>query len=86
MVLEAIQDLKLQQLHKKASTLSLDELMIALSISALTNPTAKLAYHCLSQLANAEAHSTVILSKQNQQTLKQLGINITQEPHYPERN
>lgn len=86
MVLEAIQDLKLKQLHKKASTLSLDELMIALSISALTNPTAKLAYHCLSQLANAEAHSTVILSKQNQQTLKQLGMNITQEPHYPERN
>lgn len=82
MVLEAIQGLKLNHLHQEATTLSLDELLIALSISAVTNPTAKLAYDCLPELVNAEAHSTVILNANNLKALKRLGVHVTADAAY----
>jgi len=86
MVLETIQGLKIDELHSSVTTLSANELLIALAISAVTNPTAALAYEELDQLENAQAHSTAILRPENEQTLKQLGIDMTNDPNYSSDN
>ncbi|MBG9982728.1 DUF1846 domain-containing protein [Aerococcaceae bacterium DSM 111020] len=82
MILETIQQLKLDALGSKYPTLTLNELLIALAISAVTNPTAKLAYDQLENLQACQAHSTVILSNDNERNLKRLGIEITCDPIY----
>ncbi len=89
MILKTIQGLKtdgLNGLNSRVPTLSANELLIALAISAVTNPTAQLAYHQLSNLKAAQAHSTVILNRENEQTLKKLGIDITSDPVYLTEN
>ena len=86
MILETIQHLKTDELNSKVPTLSANELLIALAISAVTNPTAKLAYDQLEKLKETQAHSTVIMNHENQQTLKMLGIEITNDPIYPNEN
>ena len=59
-----------------------DEVLIALSISAATNPTAELAMEQLSKLRGCEVHSTVILSAVDEKTFKRLGVNLTCEPRF----
>ena len=59
-----------------------DETLIALSISAATNPTAQLALNQLHRLKGCEAHSSVILSQVDENVLKKLGVNLTCEPKY----
>lgn len=86
MILETIQRLKTDELDSKVPTLSANELLIALAISAVTNPTAQLAYNQLAKLKDAQAHSTVIMNHENEQTLKMLGIDITNDPVYPTDN
>ncbi|MBS4200719.1 DUF1846 domain-containing protein [Bacillus sp. FJAT-49732] len=86
MILQTIQRLKTDDLNSRVPTLSANELLIALAISAVTNPTAQLAYQQLPNLKTAQAHSTVILNTENEQTLKKLGIDITNDPVYPTEN
>ena len=59
-----------------------DEILIALSICAATNPTVALAIEQLPALRGCEAHSTVILSRVDESVFQKLGINITCEPQY----
>ncbi|MBQ9200190.1 MAG: DUF1846 domain-containing protein [Lachnospiraceae bacterium] len=81
-VIEPIQRLKIEHLGNHNPRLHTDEVLIALSICAVTNPTAELAMEQLSKLKGLEAHSTVILSKVDEQSFKRLGVNITYEPTY----
>ncbi|MCI5775280.1 MAG: DUF1846 domain-containing protein [Aerococcus sp.] len=82
MVLSTIQSLKQNGLKDHNVTLTAHELLIALAISAFTNPTAKLAYDQLINLENTQAHATFIPTQDNVKTLKDLGINITNDPVY----
>ena len=82
MVLETIQGLKRDNLAHKNPTLTLNELLIALAISAVTNPTAQLAYQQLHQLRDTQAHSSVILSQDTRSQLADLGIQTTSDPVY----
>ena len=59
-----------------------DEVLIALSMSAVTNPTAELAMEALSGLRGGEVHSSVILSPVDENTFKKLGMHVTYEPDY----
>ena len=59
-----------------------DEILIALSICAATNPTAALALRQLPKLSGCEAHSSVILSRVDLDVYRRLGINIPCEPQY----
>ncbi|MBR7075278.1 MAG: DUF1846 family protein, partial [Oscillospiraceae bacterium] len=59
-----------------------DELLIALTICAVTNPMADLAIDQLAKLKGAEAHATVILSHVDEDLFKKLGVNISFEPKY----
>ena len=49
---------------------------------AVTNPTADLAMEYLSQLKDAEVHSTVILSQVDENVFKKLGAHMTCDAVY----
>ncbi|MDF0479237.1 DUF1846 domain-containing protein [Vagococcus sp. PNs007] len=85
-ILETIQKLKTEDLNSKLTALNANEVLIALSISAVTNPTAKLAYDKLSELEGAQAHSTVMLNKDDEQILRKLGMDVSCDPYYPSSN
>ena len=57
-----------------------DEILMALSICAVTDPMAKLAVDQLDKLKNCEIHSTVLLSHVDEKTFKTLGMHVTCEP------
>ena len=82
MVLAPIQHLKVEHLGNSNPRLHTDEVLIALSMSAVTNPTAELAMEALSSLRGSEVHSSVILSPVDERVLKKLGMNVTYEPVY----
>ena len=81
-VIEPIQKLKVESFGSVNPRLHTDEILIALSMSAVTNPEAKLAMQQLPRLRDTEAHATVILSETDTCTLKKLGIRLTTEPTY----
>jgi uncharacterized protein (UPF0371 family) len=81
-IIEPIQDLKVNHLGNHNPRLHTDELLVALSICAATSPTAELAMQQLQNLRGLEAHSTVILSQVDENILRKLGINLTCEPKY----
>ena len=80
--IDPIQHLKVDHLGNRNPRLHTDETLIALSISAATNPTAELAMEQLSKLRGCEVHSSVILSPVDEKTFKRLGVNLTFEPRY----
>ncbi len=81
-VIEPIQKLKLEGLGSHNPRLHTDEVLIALSICAATNPVAELALRQLPALRGCELHATVILSPVDVGILKRLGMHITSEPVY----
>ena len=81
-IIEPIQHLKVDHLGNHNPRLHMDETLIALSISAATNPTAEIAMAQLDKLRGCEAHSSVILSQVDVNVFKKLGINLTSEPKY----
>ena len=81
-ILEPIQKLKVENLGNHNPRLHTDEVLIALSISAVNNPYARRAFEAIPLLKNAEGHSTVILSAVDYATFRKLGVNISSEPKY----
>ncbi len=81
-ILEPITSLKVGALGSNNPRLHTDELLIALSICAVTDPIAAKAMDQLGNLRRCEMHSSVILSGTDEHTLKKLGINLTCEPRY----
>ena len=81
-VIEPIQKLKTTHLGSVNPLLHTDEILLALSICAATNPTAELALRQLPKLRHCEAHSSVILSHVDEDTFRRLGLNLTCEPQY----
>ena len=81
-IIEPIQLLKTQSLGNHNPRLHVDEILIALAISATTNPLSHLALQQLPKLKNCEAHSSVILSAVDYNTFRKLGIQLTSEPKY----
>ena len=81
-VLEPICRLKTEYLGHQNPRLHTDEVLMALTISALTNPLAELAQQQLPKLRGCDAHFTVILSEVDESLLKRLGINVSCEARY----
>ena len=81
-IIEPIQQLKTGILKNRNPRLHSDETLIALSMSANTNPAAHKALDSIGMLKNCEAHSTVILSQVDLDIYRKLGINLTCEPKY----
>ena len=81
-ILEPILDLKTKTLTNKKVSLNCEEVLIALSISAATNPIAQVAMEKLAMLKNCQVHSTTILPTSDEQTLGKLGIDVTCDAEY----
>ena len=69
-ILNPIIKLKTETLGGKNVSLSLEEVLSALAICAVTNPKAELAMEKLEELKNIQAHSTTIISKDDEQTFR----------------
>ncbi len=80
--IDPIQHLKVDHLGNRNPRLHTDETLIALSISAATNPAAEMAMEHLWKLRGCEVHSSVILSAVDEKTFKRLGVNLTCQPKY----
>ncbi len=81
-IIEPLQKLKTTHLGSRNPRLHTDEVLIALSICAATNPTAELALAQLPKLHGCEVHSTVLLSQVDENVFRRLGVNLTCEPQY----
>jgi uncharacterized protein (UPF0371 family) len=81
-ILEPIMKLKTESLGSKVITLDAEEILIALSISAVTNPVANVALDKLKDLAGCQAHTTTILNTNNERIFRNLQIDVTSEPEY----
>ena len=57
-------------------------LVLALAISATTNPMAALAMEQLPKLKGCQAHVSVIVSNVDKNIFNKLGMNLTCEPVY----
>lgn len=85
-ILEPIINLKSKTLNSKTTPLDCEEVLMALSICAVTNPTAQVALDKLSMLKGCQSHSTTILSRSDEQTFRKLGIDVTSDAEYPTQN
>ena len=74
--------LKLKKEMGKEERLNLSDVLTALSICSVTNPTTLKALSCLSKLNGADAHSTYIVTGTDKTTLKDLKINLTCENEF----
>jgi uncharacterized protein (UPF0371 family) len=81
-IIEPIQKLKTEIMGNHNPRLHVDEVLEALSICAVTSDVAKKALNQVKNLRGCEAHSTVILSRADENSFKKLGINMTFEPKY----
>ena len=81
-VIDPIQHLKVDHFGNRNPRLHTDEVLIALSICAATDPTAEKAMEQLGKLRGCQVHSSVILSPVDEKTFKRLGVNLTCQPSY----
>lgn len=85
-ILQRIQELKTDVLKADKTSLNLEEVLTALTISAETNPSAEMALKKLQELRGCRAHCTAILSDKDESTLKSMGIDVTCDPEYVTNN
>ena len=81
-LMEPLQKLKVENLGNNNPRLHSDEVLIALAISATTNPVAEKAMAQLPKLRGCQAHVSVMLSNVDKTIYKKLGIDLTSEPVY----
>ena len=81
-VIEPIQRLKTNHFGSQNPRLHSDEILIALSICAASDDTAKQALDQLDRLEGSEVHSSVILSGVDEGVFRKLGTHLTCTPYY----
>jgi uncharacterized protein (UPF0371 family) len=85
-IIESIGKLKKNINGQKKVNLDLEEVLIALSISATTNPTAQLAMEKLGELRGCEVHTTHIPTPGDEAGLRNLGVNLTSDPNFSSKS
>ncbi|WP_425393253.1 DUF1846 domain-containing protein [Corynebacterium capitovis] len=80
--IEPIQSLKTKYLGSQNPRLHTDEVLIALSASAATNPSAARALQELNSLRGCDAHTTTILGSVDEGIFRSLGVLVTSEARY----
>ncbi len=84
-VIDSIAKLKRDVFSSGNVSLNLDEALIALSISATTNPTASVAMEKLKELHGCELHMTHIPTPGDEAGLRRLGLNVTSDANFSSR-
>lgn len=85
-IIDSTTYLKKEILKGKMVSLDLEETMIALSISATSNPAAQMAVENLVQLNGCEVHLTHIPTPGDEAGLRKLGVNLTSDPDFSSKN
>lgn len=85
-ITESVRKLKTEILKEKTMSLDLEEALIALSISAMTNPAAQLALEALKELRDCEVHITHIPTPGDEAGLRRLGVNLTSDANFSTKN
>jgi len=81
-LLEPVLELRKNSLTDYSTTLNLQEVLITLSICAVTNPVVQKALNNLEKLKGCDVHATYIVNNGDLKTLKSLKVNLTCEPVY----
>ena len=84
--INSIGHLKKDILTGRSVSLDLEETLIALAVSAMTNPTAEMAMEHLKDLARCEVHMTHIPTPGDEAGLRRLGVNLTSDPNFSTKN
>lgn len=85
-VIASIAELKQHVFGSNAVSLDLEEILIALSMSATTNPTAQKAMQKLKELKDCEMHITHIPTPGDEKALRKLRIHVTSDPEFATPN
>ena len=85
-IIESIGNLKKNISGVKTISLDLEEALIALSISATTNPTAQLAMEKLKEIGGCEMHTTHMPTPGDEAGLRKLGVNLTSAPNFSSKS
>jgi uncharacterized protein (UPF0371 family) len=85
-IIDSIRNMKSNVLNARSVSLDLGETLIALSISAATNPTSQLAMEQLKELRGCDVHMTHMPSPGDEGGLRRLGVNLTSEPNFATRD
>ncbi len=84
--IEPIQKLKTQYLGSKNPRLHTDEVLIALSVSAASDPDAQKALDQIPKLKGCQAHTSVMVSSVDMKQLQKLSIQATYEAKYEKKS
>lgn len=74
--------MKQKILYKKNYCLNIQEVLITLSICSSSNESVEKAMEQLGKLNKLEAHSSYILTSEENNVMKNLGIRLTCEPKF----
>ena len=85
-ITDSVRSLKTEILGEKSVSLDLNETLIALGISATTNPAAQLAVEKLKDLMGCEVHMTHIPTPGDEAGLRRFGVNLTSDPNFSTKN
>jgi uncharacterized protein (UPF0371 family) len=85
-IMNSVRSLKTEILNEKTVSLDLEETLIALTVSATTNPAAQLAMEKLKELHGCEVHMTHIPTPGDEAGLRRLGVNLTSDPNFSTKN
>jgi uncharacterized protein (UPF0371 family) len=81
-MIEQVTFLKKDVLRGQMASLDLEETLIMLGISAISNPAAQLAIEKLAELRNCEVHLTHIPTPGDEAGLRKLHVNLTCDPEF----
>jgi len=81
-VIDSIRTFKTNILNTEKLSVNLEEMLIALSISAATNPSAQVAMERLRDIRGTEVHMTHIPSLGDEVGWRKLGVNLTTDPQF----
>jgi uncharacterized protein (UPF0371 family) len=85
-IIDSVTHLKKDILNGKMVSLDVDETLIVLGISALSNPAAKMALENLKLLRNCEVHLTHIPTPGDEAGWRKLSVNLTCDPEYSSKS
>jgi len=80
--IDSIAKFKEEISRSKSISLDLEETLIALSISAATDPSARSAMEKLKELRGRDVHLTHMPTPGDEAGLRKLGVNLTSEPNF----
>lgn len=85
-IIDSVTHLKKDILNGKMVSLDVDETLIVLAISALSNPAGQMALENLKELHNCEVHLTHIPTPGDEAGLRKLKVNLTCDPEYSSKS